>query len=1329
MARSQSGVAWWWLATVAAALIGLALWLRTPTVAWLGLALLAAVLALAGAIPGRAGPWGAMGALVLALALILAGVQQRQVLLTARQWETWSRNVGTNGAAALERAILREVVALREAALAALEAPADPPAAFAHLARVMTGAPGYRGLVLEREGAPVAWSGDLRAAVETSHDTLGVTYSMFYTTIFAVAEGEAGRAVATAIVHAEPPADRLTRSLDAAIARASRLRGFAYLPPARSDSAWHDVSVAGQRLLTVRPLLLDPGAAQVRAVERARLFGTVGMALAILVLMGVAWQRPSSLLRRFLALGVLLIVVALVPLSALSNVSAIFDPGVYYAPFGGPFTANVAALAATSAIVLLAFFALARSRIPVPSRWPAVLAVLLVASLGPFLLRDLARGIVLPLRGAPLTLWLAWQLALFLAAAAMLLGGASAGRVALGGSRGLTPWIAPALAAAAALLAPTLWEAPGRWPGWYPVIWIAAMASLALARRSRTLVVSVAVVAACGATTLVWGAVARERVQLAQSDAARLTRPDPSTRELIEHFAGQLAAGPPPVGREELLLEYVRSPLAVAGNPLEIASWLPGETRPHAELVVADFVRRPEGERGLVVEARATGHAVWRTDQSAQGVQTLVAVPHAGGGVTTVVVAPRTLLIPEDPFTLLLGLAPRTTAEPPYDVMLTTLPSTSPISEQPRWVREGNELHGDWRVPGAGESARVHVEVDLRGLDALVPRGALIVLLDLVVLGLLWTLVATSDGGLGRWVGQRVRRWRSSYRGRITLTLFAFFVIPAGFFALWSYRRLLQTDRESRVLLVRETLRTVTTSDTVGDLREMGARYDTPLFQYGGGRLDDASDALYLLLAPVGRFLPPTVAIDLGVESEVLATERPMVAGAPMLFGYRTEALPDGRRVVLAAPARMNERALDRQRRDIGILVLFITSLGALAALVLSGIAARELERPVGALRRAALRVARGEPAPELPAPPAAEFVPVFSAFERMDADLRSSRAALEQAQRRTEAVLRNVASGVIATDAEGRVTIANPGAEGVLGRPVRAGATLAELGAPILHERTVAFLAAGAADEEPFDLLLGNRQFRASLTRLGRGGGGAVLTVDDVTDLARAQRVLAWGEMARQVAHEIKNPLTPIRLGVQHLRRARGDARVDFDRVFEQNVSRILEEIDRLDEIARSFSRYGTAPQERASPVPVDVAAIVRDVVELERLGESDVAWRTEGVDEPATALAHDSELREVLLNLLENARQARARHVTVAVARRDGHVDLSVVDDGDGIPADILSHVFEPHFSTRTSGSGLGLAISRGLVTAWGGEMHVRSESGRGTELRITLAAAPAA
>ena len=242
--------------------------------------------------------------------------------------------------------------------------------------------------------------------------------------------------------------------------------------------------------------------------------------------------------------------------------------------------------------------------------------------------------------------------------------------------------------------------------------------------------------------------------------------------------------------------------------------------------------------------------------------------------------------------------------------------------------------------------------------------------------------------------------------------------------------------------------------------------------------------------------------------------------------------------------------------------------------------------------------------------------------------------------------------------------------------------------------------------------------------TRLERGG--AVLTLDDVTELARAQRVLAWGEMARQVAHEIKNPLTPIRLGVQHLRRAYG--RPDFDRVLEQNVSRILTEIDRLDEIARAFSRYGGAPEARAPAIPTDVAAILHDVVALETLGEGQVAWRCVVHGDVPSARARPDELSEVLLNLFENARLADARTVTATVsrvARADGsvRVRIEVTDDGSGMADDVLPKIFEPHFSTRTSGSGLGLAITRRMVESWGGEVSIESASGKGTSVRVEL------
>ena len=193
--------------------------------------------------------------------------------------------------------------------------------------------------------------------------------------------------------------------------------------------------------------------------------------------------------------------------------------------------------------------------------------------------------------------------------------------------------------------------------------------------------------------------------------------------------------------------------------------------------------------------------------------------------------------------------------------------------------------------------------------------------------------------------------------------------------------------------------------------------------------------------------------------------------------------------------------------------------------------------------------------------------------------------------------------------------------------------------------------------------------------------------------------------------------------LGVQMLRRAHADRRADFDRILEQNVGRILDEIDRLDEIARAFSRYGTAPQERPRAERMDVAAILRDVVALERMGEVTVDWRVEGADAPAMAMARDDELREVLLNLLENARLAGARTVTSRLVHGGGRVRIVVADDGGGIAPEVLPRIFEPHFSTRTSGSGLGLAISRRMIEGWGGTITAASTPGEGTAMTVEL------
>jgi signal transduction histidine kinase len=657
------------------------------------------------------------------------------------------------------------------------------------------------------------------------------------------------------------------------------------------------------------------------------------------------------------------------------------------------------------------------------------------------------------------------------------------------------------------------------------------------------------------------------------------------------------------------------------------------------------------------------------------GVQLVLAVPAADGQVTTVIVAPQTHIVQDNALAVLAGLAPEAVLSPGYTIsMLELVPrrfagqsdladttDTASNAVHPsvdgtgvagaesasvasfaagaptaRWVRAGDDLHADWAVPGRTGSARAHVEVPLRPFDALVQRAVLLVVIDLAAVVLLWGLNVTGDGRLRRWVRARAQRWAGSYRTQLTAVLFAFFVVPAVLFAVWSYRRLRSDDADQRALQVWETLRAAATGG-LDALPADAQRVGTPLLLYAQGALTDASDTLFADLAPIGRFLRPDVELGLDRGNEVRASRTQLVANVPIVFGYRAVEPPGGRHVVLAAPARSDEIGLESRRTDLGILVLFTTVLGAAAALWLSGLAARQLARPIESLRRAAVAVAAGDREPDLVGNPPSEFVPVFTAFRRMAADFGES------------------------------------------------------------------------------------------------------------------QRVLAWGEMARQVAHEIKNPLTPIRLGIQHLQRARAARRSDFDAILEQNAGRILAEIDRLDHIARAFSRYGSAPADALPPEPTDLSAVVQDVVSLERLGQAGsaagtraattttdaVEWILSGADAPISVLARSSELREVLLNVLENARLAGASRVRVTVGsgatidravtgpgrESDAVAYVVVEDDGEGIPAEILPRVFEPHFSTRTSGSGLGLAVSRRIVDRWGGTIAVTSSPGTGTRVSIGL------
>ncbi|MEO7363269.1 MAG: ATP-binding protein, partial [Gemmatimonadaceae bacterium] len=1161
------------------------------------------------------------------------------------------------------------------------------------------------------------------------------------------------------LLAAAAPANRFTQSLvqDLAGPRANTVE---ILPPLVAgiapDSAERLVRWGAGAFARVVAAPRTLGEALAAEKERSRVRTSLPLAVAALFMLVTGWRRPARTRERLSIVIALLAVVALMPLGLLSNRSGIFDPSNYFTPMGRWFTANAAALILTASLVLSGLFVVLRSPKLWYSRKVAVLIVLVLAATGPFVLRDLARGIAFSAAGPSTKLWAAWQLAIALAGASVLVAGASAGQVAIGTRRGLPWWLSPFVAGVAAVLALPFWNASGGWPTWYPALWILAIVLLAFVRRSPRLVVGAAIVAGCGAVTLTWGQTVRARMNLAASDIARLSTTDPDAVQLLDFFARSLLTdGEPPRNADEFAQRFAASYLAKAGYSARIARWIPESVNvPYIDLRLAAIVDTIHFQRDVGIMARSSGRIEVRAVPSGAVTVLTAAVPFSDGSVITIAVPPVNLPTSGDPFETLTGLSIRTRAEPPYKLTLNKAEAEREadarygiaVAGYPEqrivWRRSGTIMHGDG-VSGNRVDNPVHVEIDMRGPAALVPRGALLVMADVAAVILLWAVSAMSDGALWRWLRRRARQWSRSYRIRLSLALLTFFAVPAAAFAGWAAYRLREDDHAARELIVREALRVSAIEPNQQALAAMSDDVGASLYMYRDGQLTVASDSLLDHLSPIGRLLPRNVFSDDSISEVDDFTAVTVPTGyTTALVGYRrirvlhdviadadTSVVRSASRAsaVVATPARGNEYELDERRTDLAVQVLFALAIGALAALWLSGVASRSLARPVGTLREAALALAAGQRSLKLTASPA-EFAPVFSAFGQMAGDLSASRDALEAAQRRTEAVLQHVASGVLAVSPDGAIIIANPRAETMLGVSLRPGTLVSTWQdaaplAPLLAHAT-AFLRSDS-DDASFDVTINARQLNARLTRLP---AGAVLTLDDVTEIASAQRVLAWGEMARQVAHEIKNPLTPIRLGVQHLRRAYRDGRGDFSDILEKNVGRVLEEIDHLDEIARAFSRYGTAPAEREAPQLISLGTVVRAVLALETLGDSGVSWTFQcNVDAPADrAWARADELKEVLINLLENARLANAKTVEVRLDRVDGSLQIQVVDNGGGIAADVLPRIFEPHFSTRTSGSGLGLAISRRLIEGWGGTVAVMTELEQGTTVRILLRAA---
>ncbi len=229
---------------------------------------------------------------------------------------------------------------------------------------------------------------------------------------------------------------------------------------------------------------------------------------------------------------------------------------------------------------------------------------------------------------------------------------------------------------------------------------------------------------------------------------------------------------------------------------------------------------------------------------------------------------------------------------------------------------------------------------------------------------------------------------------------------------------------------------------------------------------------------------------------------------------------------------------------------------------------------------------------------------------------------------------------------------------------------------------------------------------------------------------LAQQERQLAWREMARQVAHEIKNPLTPMRLSIQHLRRAHTElapeeaAAPRFDRLFERITTTLLEQIEALTRIASDFSTFARLP--RRITEPLDLARVAEEAAQLMQ-EEEGAAVTLRLARTPLVVEADREELRRVFINLLKNGLQAMEgqpeRGVIVETAAEGGEAVARVTDHGTGIPEALRARIFEPNFSTKTSGTGLGLAIARKAVEECGGTITFETEEGVGTTFTLRL------
>lgn len=443
------------------------------------------------------------------------------------------------------------------------------------------------------------------------------------------------------------------------------------------------------------------------------------------------------------------------------------------------------------------------------------------------------------------------------------------------------------------------------------------------------------------------------------------------------------------------------------------------------------------------------------------------------------------------------------------------------------------------------------------------------------------------------------------------------------------------------------------------------------------------------------------------------------------------------------------------QARRVGVQVAFALMYTVIALIVLLSAVwiglnfANRLVAPIRRLIGAANLVSTGNLYVRVPVRQSeGDLANLGETFNRMTQELRTQRDDIMQARdvidrrrRFTEAVLAGASAGVIGVDSEGRVSILNRSAEKLVG--LTENETLGRQLSEVFPELDDIMAAArsGTLGQDQVTISRNGRErnlsVRVTSEQSGEPNRGYVITLDDITELVAAQRTSAWADVARRIAHEIKNPLTPIQLSAERLRRKYGKMIVEDRAVFDQCTDTIVRQVDDIKRMVDEFSRFARMPK----PVfaEEDVADTVRQAVFLMRVGQAEIDIDAEIAEDPMPARFDRRLVSQALTNIIKNATEAIAAvppdllgrgSIRVFAARDGDDVVIDVVDNGIGLPKEKRSRLLEPYVTTREKGTGLGLAIVGRIIEEHGGRIELRDAAEkipgqRGALIRIRFAA----